>query len=167
VEVAEIVDTLVFVAQPDAGDLLQSMKAGVLEVPDVFVVNKADLGDSAARAARELESGLALSGPAAGAERPVLVISARDGTGIDALVDAIDAHLAEQRANGNLAQRRARFRDRSVLESLESRYGNFGLDMLGGRKAAAERIRASPNESAARLADDLGREIEAALKSSR
>ena len=165
VEVAEIVDTLVFVAQPDAGDLLQSMKAGILEVPDLFAVNKADLGDSAARTARELESGLALSGGSgSAAQRPVLVVSALDGTGIDALVDAIDAHHAEQRANGNLAVRRSRFRDRSVLESLESRYGSFGLDTLGGRDATLERIRASPNESAARLALDLGREIEAALK---
>ena len=79
-------------------------------------------------------------------------------------VDAIDAHHAAQRANGNLAVRRAHFRDRSVLENLESRYGNFGLETLGGRNAAAERIRASPDESAARLADDLAREIEAALK---
>ena len=43
-EISRLVDTLVFVAQPGAGDMLQFMKAGILEVPDVFLVNKADLG---------------------------------------------------------------------------------------------------------------------------
>ena len=60
VEVADLVDTLVYVAQPGAGDILQYMKAGVLELPDVFAVNKADLGLPAERTAQELRRGLAV-----------------------------------------------------------------------------------------------------------
>src|SRR5690606_10972382 len=88
-EVADLADTLVFVAQPGAGDMLQFMKAGVLEHPDVFVVNKADLGAIAERTASELAAGLTL-----GARRPdgwsppVLLVSARDARGIDELVAA-------------------------------------------------------------------------------
>jgi hypothetical protein len=60
-EVADLADTLLFVAQPGAGDVLQFMKAGVLEHPDVFAVNKADLGPVAERTASELATGLALA----------------------------------------------------------------------------------------------------------
>ena len=53
-----MVDTLVYVANPGAGDMLQFMKAGLIELPDVFAVNKADLGPAAERTASELEAGL-------------------------------------------------------------------------------------------------------------
>ena len=79
-EVADLVDTLAFVTQPGAGDLLQFMKAGVLELPDVFVVNKADHGALAERTARELEAGLGLGERRAELERRrVVLVSARDG----------------------------------------------------------------------------------------
>jgi LAO/AO transport system kinase len=165
VDVADLVDTLIFVGHPDAGDLLQSMKAGILELPDIFAINKADLGESAARAAQELASGLDLS-HAAGApqKRPVLVISARDGRGIDELVAAALQHRREQVASGDLEARRAKFRDRFVLESLEARYGSFGVATLGGRAGLLERIRADPDASGSSLGDRIGREIEAALR---
>ena len=60
-EVASLVDTLVWVAQPGAGDLLQYMKAGALELPDVVAVNKNDLGPMAERTAGELAAGLSLA----------------------------------------------------------------------------------------------------------
>ena len=60
IEVAALVDTLVYVVNPGTGDFLQFMKAGILEVPDIIVVNKADLGAEAARTAGDLESGLSL-----------------------------------------------------------------------------------------------------------
>jgi LAO/AO transport system kinase len=156
---------LIFVGHPDAGDLLQSMKAGILEMPDLFAINKADLGEGAARAAQELASGLALSREAsADTERPVLLISARDGTGIDALVDAAERHRDALAERGELRDRRRRFRDRFVVERLETRYGSFGLEALGGRPALLDRIGADPAASGAALCDRLGREIEAALQ---
>jgi LAO/AO transport system kinase len=164
VEVADLVDTLIFVGHPDAGDLLQSMKAGILEMPDLFVINKADLGDSATRAAQELASGLALSRDPEAPVRPVLAVSAREGSGITELVEASERHRRAQQSSGDLKARRARFRDRFVLESLEARYGSFGLETLGGRAGVRERIRADAAASGAALCDELGREIEDSLR---
>jgi len=167
VDVANLVDTLVFVGHPDAGDLLQSMKAGILEMPDIFAINKADIGESAARAAQELASGLALSPDArAGVERPVLLVSARDSRGIDELVDATARHRRALEANGGLRVRRASFRDHFVSESLEARYGSFGLATLGGRAGLSERLRKDPESSGSSLSDRLGREIETSLRKS-
>jgi LAO/AO transport system kinase len=165
VDVAGLVDTLVFVGHPDAGDALQSMKAGILELPDIFVVNKSDLGESAERTARELSSGLELSRPEiAGWTRRVLLVSARDGDGIDELVESMDAHRRQQEASGELRARRDRCQAAFVLETLENRYGSFGIEALGGRRGVLERLREDAATSGFALAAALGREIEAALR---
>ncbi|MBW2288459.1 MAG: hypothetical protein JRG90_11630 [Deltaproteobacteria bacterium] len=165
IDVADLVDTLIFVGQPDAGDLLQSMKAGILEMPDIFAINKADIGESAARAVQELRSGLDLSIDAdAERERPVLLISARDSTGIDELVDAAYRHRRALEASGELRTRRAQFRDRFVLERLEARYGSFGIETLGGRPGLIERLGRDPEASGSALCDRFGREIETSLR---
>jgi LAO/AO transport system kinase len=164
-EVAELVDTLAFVTQPGAGDLLQFMKAGVLELPDVFVVNKADQGAPAERTARELEAGLGL-GERAGApgwRARVVLTSARDGRGIDALLAALDEHAARV-AGPALAERRLRGRDRFVLETLRARYGSHGLAAVGGAEALGDRLAGDPGASGFALAERLGREIEEALR---
>ncbi len=164
VEVAALVDTLVYVVNPGAGDTLQFMKAGILELPDVFVVNKGDLGAEARRTAGELESGLGLGEARdAGWTPPVLLASAREGSGIDALVAALDAHREFLLEGDGLAARRRRGRDAFVLESLERRYGSHGLDQLGGHRALAERIGAAQDTPSFELLADLGREIEDAL----
>jgi LAO/AO transport system kinase len=165
VDVAGLVDTLVYVGHPDAGDTLQFMKAGILELPDIFVVNKADLGESALRTARELESGLALSRREdAGWTRRVLLVSARDGTGIDELVDAVDAHRRQQEESGELRARRRRCREAFILETLENRYGSYGIETLGGPQAVLDRVRDEDAASGFALASELGREIEEALR---
>lgn len=164
-DVASLVDTLVYVAQPGAGDVLQFMKAGVLELPDVVVVNKADVGAVAERAAHELRAGLGLGGGAEdGWERPVLLVSARDGRGIDAVVDALDAHRAFLTAEGGLARRRRDARERLCVDALAHRYGSYGLEALGGRDAVAARVREAADRSAFALLRDLGREIEDVLR---
>jgi GTPase len=165
-DVADLADTLAFVTQPGAGDLLQFMKAGVLELPDVFVVNKADQGPLAERTARELEAGLGLGERSAEAARSpsVVLASARDGKGIDALLSALEAHFALV-AEGTLrAERRLRGRDRFVLETLANRYGSYGLAAVGGAVALSDRLAGEPAASGFALAERLGREIEEALR---
>ena len=165
VEVASLADTLVYVANPGTGDALQFMKAGVIELPDVFVVNKSDLGAAAQRTAHELEAGLALGLAAdAGWRRPVLLASARDGTGVAEILAALDAHFAHQVASGALVARRALGRESFVLEALLGRYGSFGLARLGGREGARVRVRERSGASSFALAEELGREIEASLR---
>jgi len=158
--VASLADSLVYVLNPDTGDTLQFMKAGILELPDVFVVNKADLGAAASRTASELMSGLSATGDRR--RPPVISVSARDGTGVEALVDALDEHRRELVEGHGLEERRARGREAYVLESLEHRYGGYGVARLGGPQALRDRVREDPRSSF-RLVDDLGREIEEAL----
>jgi LAO/AO transport system kinase len=165
VEVAALVDSLVYVANPGTGDVLQFMKAGVVEFPDVFVVNKSDLGPAASRTARELESGLGLGERAdRGWSAPVILASARDGTGVEEVQAALEAHRAHLLASGALRERRERGRESFVLEALERRYGSYGLDRLGGRDALRARVRERGDASCFALASELGKEIEDALR---
>lgn len=163
-EIAHLVDTLVFVAQPDAGDTLQFMKAGILELPELFLVNKADVGSAAERTASELSSGLGLSaGRHDGWQPPVLLASAREGTGIDALVDAIDAHHDHAVQTGALARHRVAGRIHALQQALCVRYGSFGLERIGGHEALEIRVREADAESVASLVHGLGQEIEDTL----
>src|SRR3954468_301358 len=119
-DVEEVCDTVAVVVQPGSGDTLQFIKAGIMEVPDVLVVTKADLGDAAVRARRDLDQALAAGGSrgapgGAGSARapPLAAVGSRDvpviavssvppPTGIDELADALDAH----RASLGLGERR-------------------------------------------------------------
>ena len=165
-EVIDLVDTLVFVAQPAAGDLIQFMKAGILEWPDIFFVNKSDLGDLAQRTATELLAGLELGGRRDLEYRPpVLCGSARDGLGIDALIDAIDVHQAHLKTSGQGEIRRRSGRVARVRNAISTRYGRFGLDRLNGQLEIETFVGAKPECSVERLVDDLGRAVEKALGS--
>jgi LAO/AO transport system kinase len=163
-EVAALVDTLVWVAQPGAGDLLQYMKAGALELPDVVVVNKADLGAVAERTASELAAGLSLAERHAW-EPPVLRVSARDGSGLAELEAALARHHAWLGAEGRLAARRRHGRDAAVRDFLLREYGRIGLAAAGGSAAVDEALRREPDASGFALAARLGEAIQAALRS--
>ncbi len=164
-DVADLVDTLVFVAQPGAGDVLQFMKAGVLELPDLFVVNKADLGAPAERTAHELEAGLGLAeSDRAGFGLRVLRASARDGSGLEELVAALDAHAQHLAESGALAARRSRARRTLVGDGLRARYGSYGVEALGGAQAVEARLDADPDRSPFAWLRELGAEVEEALR---
>ncbi len=166
-EVRALVDTLIFVANPATGDVLQFMKAGLLELPDLFAVNKADLGASAERTANELRAGLALgaSDAAAAAHPPrVLLVSARDGRGVEALADALDAHRRELEASGSWPERRRAGRDARVQGALLRRYGSYGLEAIGGSAALETRLAQAARSSGAALQAQLAEEIELRLR---
>jgi GTPase len=166
--VADLVDTLAFVATPGGGDTLQFMKAGLLELADVFAVNKADLGAAAARTARELEAGVQLSErETKGWQPPVTLVSARDGTGIEELISAFDAHRADALANGTLRARRTAGRERFVIDALTRRYGSFGLARIGGSEGVIRLMRGDSELGSFGAVDALGRVIEGALGASR
>ncbi|MEQ9061405.1 MAG: GTP-binding protein [Gammaproteobacteria bacterium] len=164
IEVADLVDTLVYVAQPEAGDILQAMKAGVLELPHVFVVNKADLGLPAERTAQELRRGLALGTAAADAwQPPVLLVAASEDRGIEALVDAIVAHRASSDAPTRAARRRAGSA-RFVATELATRYGSYGLAAIGGTAALDAALTAAPARHPLAQVARIGARIEQALR---
>ena len=87
-EIAEVADTVVVVVQPGSGDVLQFLKAGITEIPDVLVVTKADLGQIATRTERDL--GAALRSLGSGATRVLAVSSLPPTTGVDELVAALE-----------------------------------------------------------------------------
>ena len=107
VDVAAATDTAVVVLAPGMGDAVQMAKAGILEVADVFVVNKADR-DGAAEVVRELRQMLHL-GAARDWDPPVLTTSAVDHEGVEGLWQAVEDHRGHLEAGGALAaKRRAR-----------------------------------------------------------
>jgi GTPase len=129
-DVEEVCDTVAVVVQPASGDTLQFLKAGIMEVPDVLVVTKADLGDAALRARRDLEQALAALGSRA---VPVLAVSSLPPpSGIGELADALDSH----RDGIDLAGRRLRARRLSALRELTAEHGERALRALGGRREA-------------------------------
>ena len=103
--VMEVADTAVVILTPESGDSVQAMKAGLLEIADVFVVNKSDR-PGAGRLAHELERSVALS--TAAYKPPVLLTSARDDNGIDAVLEAVRAHRVWSMGEGLEEWRRRR-----------------------------------------------------------
>ncbi|WP_432986512.1 methylmalonyl Co-A mutase-associated GTPase MeaB [Dactylosporangium sp. CA-233914] len=108
VEIAGLADTTVVLLAPGMGDAVQAAKAGVLEIADVFVVNKADR-DGADTTYRDIQGMIGLGERAPGQWRPRVVrcVAAR-GEGIDELVEALEAHRAHLLGSGELQARRAR-----------------------------------------------------------
>jgi LAO/AO transport system kinase len=129
-DVAEAADTIAVVVQPGSGDALQFLKSGIMEIPDVLVVTKADLGLVAQRALSDLRSALRSLG--AGATEVVPVSSLAPVQGVDALVAALDAH----RARLDLGATRTRARRAGALADFVAEHGERGLRAVGGRRAA-------------------------------
>src|SRR3954447_26094693 len=129
-EVAEVADTVAVIVQPGSGDALQFLKSGIMEVPDVLVVTKADLGDAALRARRDLHAALRSLG--ARDTAVVAVSSVSPPSGIDDLVAALDAH----RDSLDVGARRLAARRASALADFAAEHGERGLRALGGRRAA-------------------------------
>jgi LAO/AO transport system kinase len=128
--VADAADTVAVVIQPGSGDVLQFLKAGIMEVPDVLVVTKADLGRLAQRAIADLRAALRSLG--ARDTEVVAVSSVAPPSGIDELLDALDAH----RDRLDLGARRLGARRAHALSEFAAEYGEHGLRSLGGRRQA-------------------------------
>jgi LAO/AO transport system kinase len=106
VDIIDHADTIVLVLQPGSGDSIQALKAGVMEIPDVIVVNKSEhpLTDTMIR---EIKGVLAL-GPQEGWQPPILRAEAARGEGVEDLVEALGAHRAHIEEEGTLHERRRR-----------------------------------------------------------
>jgi len=113
VEVASLADTVVLVLQPGSGDSIQALKAGVMEIPDIIVINKSD--HPAARTMRsEIRSVLAL-GPATDRRVPIVETEAFRGDGIAELWQAVLDHRAELMRDGELDARRRRSVEHEIV----------------------------------------------------
>lgn len=157
-DVAFVADTVILCIQPGSGDSLQFMKAGVMEIPDVVCVTKADMGAAARRARADVEGALTLGvrdDPAW--TPPVVMVSALLGTGLDDLGAAVTNH---EQVSGLPSVRAARHRTQMihwVADAIRTRFGAAGLaridpagliDATGGPFAA---IAAASADLSARL----------------
>ena len=159
VEIAGMADTTVVLLAPGMGDGIQAAKAGILEIGDVYVVNKADR-DGADAVRRDLRNMLSLSERVDGAwRRPVLKAVATTGEGVDKVVDKLLEHREWLTDTGELAVRRGARARREVeaiaLESLRARWGTVDrgglLGELGDLVASGQ---ADPYAAAERLLDE-------------
>ncbi len=139
-DIAEAADTTVIVLVPESGDSIQAMKAGLMEIGEIFVVNKADR-EGAETTVEEIRSMLALKRDADGWAPPVLLTRATTGEGIDELAEAIDAHRRFLAEAGLLEERRRehlKSQVRSIVvgalerDLLEKLGGDAGLDSAVG-----------------------------------
>lgn len=132
-DVAAVADTVVFCVQPGSGDSLQFMKAGIVEIPHLVVVTKADMGAAAERARADVAGALSLATAGDAGDWPVkvLAVSSRSATGIDGLVAALEAHREHLARDGRLAVARHRQGEIWVVQSLRDRFGRDGIARLG------------------------------------
>lgn len=133
-DVAGLADSVVFCVQPGSGDSLQFMKAGIMEIPHVAAVTKADSGTPARRALKDLRAAVSLVEAEEGWEVRCLSCSATSGSGLEELEAALDAHAAWMRMEGLLEARRCRQAAEWVTASLLDDYGRLGLARLEGRE---------------------------------
>ena len=139
-DVEEVCDTIAVVVQPASGDVLQFLKAGIMEVPDVLVVTKADLGEAARRAQRDLRAALGALGSR---DVPVLAVSSlAPPEGIEELARALEEH----RERIDVGERRLRSRRLSALRELVAEHGEGALRKLGGRREAERLLDSRPRE---------------------
>jgi LAO/AO transport system kinase len=159
VEIASMADTTLVLLAPGMGDGIQAAKAGILEIGDLYVINKADR-DGADTVRRELRGMLGLAQRPDGAWVPEIIKTvAMTGEGVDDVVVAIDKHLAYLQASGELAARRTR-RAREEIEaiavtSLRERWGDVhahtDLDRLAEQVVAGD---SDPYTAADRLLEN-------------
>ncbi|MFB6354461.1 MAG: methylmalonyl Co-A mutase-associated GTPase MeaB [Halobacteriales archaeon] len=177
VDIVRTADTVVVLVAPSSGDAVQTLKAGILEIGDVFVVNKADL-PGADRTVRDLREMVHMAGDRVGSHRdgeegrgwtpPVVETVATEGEGVGDLLDAIDDHRAYLEDSGLLEERtRERYAEeiRTLLREDAGRLVEAELAARGGIDAYVDRILAgetTPYDVVEELIEPFERAVEGA-----
>lgn len=154
VEIARVADVVVLVLVPGLGDDVQAIKAGVMEIADIFVINKADL-PGAERVEAEIRGLLSLKDDSGSKTPPVLRTVATEGTGVAELIQAMQAlarakagagrHLAAQ--SGRFALEHLGVAVRSLGEALGFWENVLGMRLLGVEEVAHEKVRVAMLEA--------------------
>ena len=129
-DIAHIADTVVMVIQPFSGDVLQFIKAGVMEIPDILAINKADDEALARKAMADVKAALSLEQQSW--SRPVLAVSATTNLNLDKLDAAIAAHHHHLSVTKALERNRAEQAVAWALGEVTHEVGRLGLAALGG-----------------------------------
>ncbi len=130
-DIADLADTVMFCVQPASGDALQFMKAGIMEVPHIAVITKADMGAVADRARADVIGAIGLaSDDMGGWDVPVLTVSVQMHQGLADLEAAVERHREWTQAAGRRATRRCAQAEIYLADVIRDRYGRLGLERL-------------------------------------
>jgi LAO/AO transport system kinase len=150
-DVATAADTVVFCVQPGSGDSLQFMKAGIVEIPHIVVVTKADLGPAAERARGDVAGALGLAEDSGGWRVPVLALSAQRREGLPTLLEALADRSRFLAEAGRLDSQRQMQAGDWLADAVRERFGREGMKRAG-------RLVLAPGESPfGRLAEVMRR----------
>jgi len=140
-DIVETADTVVVVLVPEAGDAVQTLKAGLMEIASIFVVNKADL-PGADRLALEIESMLRLSPANFEWRPPVVVTQALNDIGVEEVYRAVEEHRRYLQASGELERRRLQQRKEELWQRVEQRLQERLRHLLwaGGLASLTEKV---------------------------
>lgn len=129
VDIVKAADTTMVVLIPGMGDDIQAIKAGILEIGDLFTINKSDL-DGADKLVREINMMLDLDSLMTDWRPPIQKVVASQGEGIDELMGLVAKHRAHIEENGELAQRRTKRARDEMLDILHSRLTKYIKDKI-------------------------------------
>lgn len=154
-DVAAAVDLTVVILVPESGDEIQLMKAGLIEIADLFIINKSDR-DGAGRLAQLLQNILHTSHATDRPEPPVIKTIASEGKGLNELYDSIEKHLVNMRSNGMFDTQRLEKHRMRVLglvqeKLLDEFWTSEKLETLSQETDSIESIKLSPYEISAAI----------------
>lgn len=160
-DVVAATDTVIVVLYPGGGDSVQAMKAGLMEIADIFVVNKSDQS-GADRLVDDIEQMLDLRREREGGRPKIIKVVATQRDGIDELVAAVEHHKKTREENGKLESHRRARRIEQVQRVVEEELRSVIFDSLGyGQWIEAELARSRPPYS---VANDLVAQLRASLR---
>lgn len=154
-DVAAAVDLTVVILVPESGDEIQLMKAGLIEIADLFIINKSDR-DGAGRLAQLLQNILHTSHGTDRPEPPVINTIASEGKGLDELYDGIEKHLVNMKSNGMFDTNRLKKHRMRVLglvqeKLLDEFWTSEKLETLSHETHSIDSIKLSPYEISAAI----------------
>jgi LAO/AO transport system kinase len=158
-DIVETTDTTVVLLVPEAGDAIQMLKAGLMEIADIFMVNKADR-EGADRLMAELRMMREIQQAPGGWDVPIVATQAHRGVGVEALYEAIQAHRRFLEESGELQRRRAQHRRKELWDLVEHRVSQRLTQRVREDSTLATlvekvmRAEVDPHTAAARIMDD-------------
>jgi LAO/AO transport system kinase len=158
-DIVETTDTTIVLLVPEAGDAIQTLKAGLMEIADIFVVNKVDR-EGADRLMAELRMMREIQQAPDGWDSPIVATQAHRGVGVEALYDTIQAHRRFLEESGELQRRRAQHRRNELWDLVEHRVRQRLTQRVREDRTLAAlveqvvRAEMDPHTAAARILDD-------------
>jgi len=130
-EIEKIADTVVFCVQPDSGDNIQFMKAGIVEIPDIITVTKSDVGASAKKTEAVIKNSLRLSKNHKNLNSdwriPVILSSSSEGRGLSDLITLMDRHFLWLKKRNHLSSQRSEQSIKWFRDHVRGEHGNMGI----------------------------------------